>query len=98
MTLNKRRGALPAGAAVVTAYLNVRYLKAVGTPQTVLVVVRCREVRGRKWYVDAEVRDGEGGVLAKAESLWVRLLESRMSSWARGLRVWDWQRSGKSVL
>ncbi|MCJ1449856.1 hypothetical protein MMC28_000184 [Mycoblastus sanguinarius] len=60
----------------VTAYLNVTYLKPIATPQTVLVVAKFREVKGRKYYVDAEVRDGQGAVLARGEALWIGIKKS----------------------
>lgn len=60
----------------VTAYLNVKYLRPVKTPQTVLVLAASRETpdgKSRKYRMEAEIRDGEGVVLAKADSLWIRL-------------------------
>jgi len=71
LTVNKDANSLPLTHKTVTASMNVSYLKPVPTPGTVLVVARCREVRGRKLYMDAEVRDGEGVLLAKADSLWI---------------------------
>ena len=70
MTVNQNPSA-------VTAYMNVRYLMPVVTPQTVLVVAKSRGSIGeaRKVFVDAEVRDSVGVVLAKAEALWVRFKE-----------------------
>jgi uncharacterized protein (TIGR00369 family) len=71
LTVNEDQDALPLSSKTVTAGLNVSYLKPVKTPGTVVVVARCREVKGRKYYTEAEVRDGEGAVLAKADSLWI---------------------------
>ena len=71
LTVNKDRDALPLSGTTVTGGLSVRFLRPVKTPATVVVVARCREVRGRKYYMEAEVRDSEGVVLAKAESLWI---------------------------
>ncbi|TVY84826.1 Verlamelin biosynthesis protein B [Lachnellula suecica] len=71
LTVNKDANAMPISSTTVTASLNVSYLRSVPTPGTVLVVARCREVNGRKYQMEAEVRDGKGTVLAKADSLWI---------------------------
>lgn len=76
LTINKDGEAI--NSSTVTATLNVRYLRKVVTPQTVVVVARCREVKDRKVFMEAEVVDGEGNVLAKADSMWIK---------ARGLKV-----------
>jgi len=70
--------AIPLSSSTVTAYLNVQYLKPVKTPQTVLIVARCKEVKGRKYFMEAEVKDGEGNVLAKADSLWIRIVRGKL--------------------
>ncbi|RDL36029.1 Thioesterase superfamily protein [Venustampulla echinocandica] len=70
---NERHDGDPLSNGAVTAQLNVSYLKKVPTPATVLVVARCREVTAKKYLMDAEIRDSEGVVLAKADSLWVRI-------------------------
>ncbi|KAF4631035.1 hypothetical protein G7Y89_g7094 [Cudoniella acicularis] len=72
LTVNKDTEAIPLSSSTVTASLNVTYLRKVSTPATVLVVARCLEVKGRKFSMYAEVQDGEGNVLAKADSLWIR--------------------------
>jgi hypothetical protein len=41
-------------------------------------VARKREGKGKKVFVDAEVRDVEGNVLAVAEAMWVMLREERL--------------------
>ena len=69
MVVNWYLKMFPTGMATVTAYLNVSYLKPVTTPQNVQVVSKLREVKGRKYYVDASMMDSTGTVLAKAESL-----------------------------
>lgn len=56
---------------LVTASLKVDYLKAVVTPQIVLVTVKFGEIKGRKFHITGSVTDGSGTVLAKAEALWV---------------------------
>ena len=75
LTLNKEKEILPRDSSTVTAFLNVRYLKRIGTPATVVMVVRCEEIQGRKYFMKAEVRDGEGTKLAEADSLWILLAE-----------------------
>lgn len=73
LTVNKDIGGLPLTQTTVTATLTVKYLKGIRTPGTVAVVTRCRKREGRKFWLDAEVRDGEGGVLAKGEAVWIQL-------------------------
>ena len=58
---------------VVTAGLNVRFLKPLDTPITVLVRTRLNGVEGRKLKIGGSV-EGEGGaVFATAESVWVQM-------------------------
>jgi acyl-coenzyme A thioesterase PaaI-like protein len=73
MTVNQDQELMPLSSGAVTAYLNVQFLNPVQTPQTVLVVARSREIKGRKFYMEAEIRDSDGNVLAKADSLWIRV-------------------------
>lgn len=70
--VNKVNGLIPDGA-YMTAYLNVQYVRPVKTPQTVLCVVEVVKVRGRKYWIEARIEDSEGQVLAKAESLYVKV-------------------------
>lgn len=79
LTVNKdeQRGE-PLSRDTVTAYMNVKYMRPVATPQTVLVVARSKGTLGgkggrRKYLLEAEIRDGKGRVLATADSLWIRL-------------------------
>jgi acyl-coenzyme A thioesterase PaaI-like protein len=71
LTVNKDSNAIPLTHKTVTASMNTSYVRPVPTPGTILVVARCREVKGRKFYMEADVRDGDGVVLAKADSLWI---------------------------
>ena len=64
-------------ADMVTAYLNVTYLKPVSTPQIVLVTARLREIKGTKHYIDGDLKNADGTVLAKAESLFLGLRKGR---------------------
>ena len=62
---------------MVTAYLKVTYLKPVFTPQIILVTASFKEIKGTKHYIDGEVKDADGTVLAKAESLFLELRKGR---------------------
>lgn len=70
-SINRSLGVEGAGGFMVTANLNLNYLKAVPTPGNYLATATLREVKGRKRYFDASLKDGEGTVLATAESLWI---------------------------
>ncbi|TDZ51823.1 Acyl-coenzyme A thioesterase THEM4 [Colletotrichum trifolii] len=72
--VNKANGLVSEGD-YMTAYLNTTYLRPVRTPQTVLVVVEIIKVEGRKFWIEGRIEDEKGDVLAKAESLYVRLRE-----------------------
>ncbi|RDW67073.1 hypothetical protein BP5796_09822 [Coleophoma crateriformis] len=63
----------PSSTSAVTARLDVRYLRPVSTPGTYLVVARCRERVGKKFILEVEIRDGDGAVLVKADSVWIRV-------------------------
>ena len=62
---------------MVTAYLNVTYLRPVVTPQIILITANLKEIRGTKHYIDGQMKDADGTVLAKAESLWLGLRKGR---------------------
>lgn len=64
-------------ANMVTAYLKVTYLKPVVTPQIILATANLKEIRGTKHYIDGEMKDADGTILAKAESLWLGLRKGR---------------------
>lgn len=71
--LNKGLGVEEAQGFMVTANLNINYLKAVPTPGIYLATATIREVKGRKCYFEASIRNGEGTILATAESLWIEV-------------------------
>ncbi|MCJ1316198.1 hypothetical protein MMC15_001518 [Xylographa vitiligo] len=73
LSVNKSRNGLSGGA--VTASLNVNFLKPVWTPQVVLITATFGETKGRKLYLKSTVRDNGGIVLAKAEALFMRIVE-----------------------
>lgn len=65
---------VPLSSMAVTAYMNIQYKSPITTPQTVLVIAKSRELKGRKFYLDSEIRDEYGHVLATAESLWISVV------------------------
>jgi len=56
----------------VTARLNITFLKAVATPQVIIVTASFRNIEGRKYYVEASIKDGCEALLATADSLWIQ--------------------------
>ena len=69
--INPDLGHAPGRGYTVTAYLNVSYLKPVTTPQTILTRARLSKMTGRKIYVEGQIEDSDGNVLAKSEGLFV---------------------------
>ena len=69
--VNRSLGFVGAEGFMVTANLNVNYLKVVPTPGDYLVTTMLREVKGRKYYFGGSIKNGEGTRLATAESMWV---------------------------
>ena len=72
--VNRRLGFVDGEGFMVTANLNVKYLKAVPTPGDYLVTATLREVKGRKYYIGGLIKNGEGTLLATAESMWIDVL------------------------
>ena len=70
-TINQRLGFEGAAGFLVTANLNINYVKAVPTPGIYLATATLREWKGRKCYFDASIKDGKGSILATAESMWI---------------------------
>lgn len=56
-----------------TAYINTSFMKPVPTPATVLVRSWIAKVEGRKHWIKAQIEDGEGQALAKAEVLYISI-------------------------
>lgn len=71
--VSRSLGMKAAEGFVVTAKLNINYLKAAPTPGIYLATATLREVKGRKIYMDASMKNEEGTVLATAESLWINV-------------------------
>jgi acyl-coenzyme A thioesterase PaaI-like protein len=77
LTVNKDQGGLPLTQSTVTASLSIKYLKGVRTPGTVAVLARCGRREGRKFWIEGEVRNGDGAVMARGEAVWVKLGRER---------------------
>jgi acyl-coenzyme A thioesterase PaaI-like protein len=58
---------------LVTAHLDVKFLKPVFCPGTVGIEVTLVEHKGHKMRFSAVMKDGNGTPLVKTEGLWVRL-------------------------
>jgi acyl-coenzyme A thioesterase PaaI-like protein len=72
---NRDHGLLPK-VPVMTVYLNTRFVKPARTgtaedPVVVMVTVRAVKREGRKFFLEADVQDAEGAVLARAEAMFV---------------------------
>ena len=69
--MNRSLGFTDAKGFMVTANLNVNYLKVVPTPGDYLVTATLGEVKGRKYYFGGSIKSGEGTLLATAETMWL---------------------------
>ncbi|KAH8802903.1 HotDog domain-containing protein [Xylogone sp. PMI_703] len=58
-------------AYTVTAELKIKFRRPVPTPQDVEIVAWMKDRKGRKCYIDGEIRDKNGDVLVGAEALWI---------------------------
>ncbi|KAL2870344.1 PaaI family thioesterase [Aspergillus lucknowensis] len=57
----------------VTAYLNIKFVRPVITPGTVVVSGKIAEVKdNKKWKINGDIRDKDGTVLAEAECLYIQ--------------------------
>ncbi|KAI0199315.1 HotDog domain-containing protein [Astrocystis sublimbata] len=63
---------------VFTAGMNVTFVKPIPTPQVVIVTARLVKAEGRKLVLDYDVKDGEGGVCARGEGLWVSARKDKL--------------------
>lgn len=75
LTVNKDDHGGPLSAATVTAKLDIRYLKTIWTPGTVMAVAQCTRREGRKFWQEAWIADCDGTVLARADALWISMLK-----------------------
>lgn len=75
LTVNKdQETGRPLTGNTVTAKLEVKFLRPIETPNTVVVVAVCRRQEdGRKFWLEAHIEDSDGEVLARGEAFWVRL-------------------------
>jgi len=73
LTVNKDEDGGPLSGSTVTAKLEVRFLKLVPTPGTVMAVAKYERREGRKFWLEAWIEDGDGEVLARGDALWISL-------------------------
>ncbi|KAF2252376.1 hypothetical protein BU26DRAFT_517015 [Trematosphaeria pertusa] len=66
------------GVAMFTAGMNVRFLKPLATPQIVLVTASLNDIKGRKVYLDVEVKDGEGVRYSSCEGMWMSVSKENL--------------------
>lgn len=66
------------GVNVFTLSLNTKFKRALGIPGVVLGRAWCTKADGRKRWVSGVLEDGEGGVYAEAESLFIRGKDSNL--------------------
>lgn len=74
LQLNADAGDPDFNGFIVTASLKTTFMKPIPIPSTILVTTRIKERTGRKWYIDATIREANN-VLALGETLWVRTRE-----------------------
>jgi acyl-coenzyme A thioesterase PaaI-like protein len=65
-------------APIVTAELNVRFLKPLATPQVIMVIATSNRIEGRTLFLDAEVRGDKDMVFAQGRGRWIFLTQSRV--------------------
>ncbi|TVY32605.1 Acyl-coenzyme A thioesterase [Lachnellula subtilissima] len=61
----------PSDKVSMTVYLKVYYKKPVGTPSKVLCKAKVYKTEGREMWVSGTIEDGEGTIMATAESLFL---------------------------
>lgn len=71
----QRKDVLPveAGGDIVTASLEVKFLRPVMTPQVVLVTASVGRVEGRKIFLEALITDSDGVALARSNAMWIAM-------------------------
>lgn len=62
----------------VTADLHITYVKPVPTPAVILCKAKVKDIKGRKYYVDAEIVNENGVVWAKADGLFVSIQKEKL--------------------
>jgi acyl-coenzyme A thioesterase PaaI-like protein len=73
LTINKDDHGGSLSGDTVTAKLDIRYMKPIFTPGTVMAVARCRKREGRKFRQEAWIEDSDGTILARADALWISI-------------------------
>ncbi|KAK2612468.1 hypothetical protein QQS21_001572 [Conoideocrella luteorostrata] len=61
------------GMSGYTAFLNMKFRKPLATPSIVLCRTWLERSGGRKLWLRGTIEDGEGGLFAEAESLWIEI-------------------------
>lgn len=77
LTYNKDLEGGPIRYSTVTASLQVSFLKALRTPQVVLVTAKIKKIEGRKHFIEASIQDEHRVAIATAEALFMRQQEPR---------------------
>ncbi|KAM7207630.1 acyl-coenzyme A thioesterase THEM4 [Naviculisporaceae sp. PSN 640] len=70
--VNKLRGNLP-DVQLMTAYLNTKFLAPVRTPTVVMITSTLVKQEGRKYFINAVIRNERGQEMAKGEALFIML-------------------------
>lgn len=63
---------------VVTASMNVKFLRPLVTPQVVMVSVTLDRCEGRKFYLSYTIKDGNGKECARGEGMWISLRKEKL--------------------
>lgn len=63
------KGGVLKGRNTSTAYMNVKFLKPVDTPQIILAEARLESFEGRKYFCISAIKNAAGMVLAEADAL-----------------------------
>jgi acyl-coenzyme A thioesterase PaaI-like protein len=61
---------------IVTAGLNISFLKPVRTPSAIMVTAKFKETYGRKHTIEASIEE-DATILARADSLWITVDKSK---------------------
>jgi len=78
LTINKDSTGGPLTSSTVTAKLEVRYLRRIETPGTVVVIARCKKKEeGRKFWLEGTIEDSAGQVMAKGDAFWVKIAKNK---------------------
>lgn len=76
-------------ASMVTGELKTKFLKSVRTPQIVVVRAEMKEVKGKKCWMETELVDEGGEVLARSEAVWIVVGGPEGEGMIEGEAEWD---------